>query len=235
MQSTKQVTMTQTNPTKPQVLMSWSSGKDSAWALHQLMQNPDVEVVGIFATLNEEQDRVAMHGVRHQLLESQADRLGLPLDVINLPNPCSHDDYGRIMGQFVEQALARGVTHIAFGDLFLEDVRRYREDNLKGTGLEPLFPIWLTPTPELAQTVLDSGLKAIVTCVDSKQIPAEFSGREYNAELLADLPDSADPCGENGEFHTFVYDGPMFSAPIPLERGETIQRDQFFFTDLRPV
>lgn len=217
---------------KKKVMMSWSSGKDSAWALYQLLRDPSVEVEGIFATLNEEFDRVAMHGVRRELLECQADRLDLPLEVIDLPNPCNNADYERIMNDFVERTLAKGITHFAFGDLFLDDVRQYREDNLRGTGIEPLFPIWHTPTRELSRAMLDSGLRTIVTCVDSQQIPAEFAGREYNADFLADLPESADPCGENGEFHTFVFDGPVFKAPIDVEVGDVVRRDQFVFADL---
>ena len=216
------------------VMMSWSSGKDSAWALHQLLQDPAFDVKGIFATLNEEYDRVAMHGVRRELLERQADRLDLPLDTIDLPNPCSNADYERIMKGFVDRALERGITHLAFGDLFLADVRQYREDNLRGTGLTPLFPIWHYPTRALSRTMLAGGLRTIVTCVDSQQIPASFAGREYNADFLADLPESADPCGENGEFHTFVFDGPMFKAPIDVEVGDIVQRDQFVFADVLP-
>jgi len=216
------------------VMMSWSSGKDSAWALHQLRRDSEFDVVGVFATLNKEYDRVAMHGVRRELLEQQADRLDLPLDVIDLPNPCSNADYEQIMRRFVDRVLDRGITHLAFGDLFLADVRQYREDNLRDTGLTPLFPIWHTPTHELSRDMLDSGLRTMVTCVDSQQIPAEFAGREYTAEFLRDLPESADPCGENGEFHTFVFDGPMFKSPIDVEVGERLRRDQFVFADVLP-
>ena len=216
------------------VLLSWSSGKDSAWTLHTLRQMPDVEVVGLLTTLNGEADRVAMHAVRRQLLRMQADAAQLPVREVDLPWPCTNEDYERLMTGACEQAVADSVTHMAFGDLFLEDVRKYREDNLAGTGLEPMFPIWGKDTRQLAGEMMESGLRAIITCVDPKQLDSGFVGREFNAEFLADLPESVDPCGERGEFHSFVFAGPMFANPIAVKPGELVERDGFQFADVLP-
>jgi uncharacterized protein (TIGR00290 family) len=218
---------------RKKVWLSWSSGKDSAWALWQMRKDPQVEVERLFCTINQDAERVAMHGVRVSLLQQQAKALGLPLTVIDLPSPCSNEDYQRIMGKFVESAKQQQVEAFAFGDLFLESVRDYRVEQLSGTGIEALFPIWNTPTHELSQQLIDSGVKTVLTCVDSKQISAQFSGRQYDRSLLNELPDTCDPCGENGEFHTFVYDGPMFSTPITIEVGEQLDRDGFIFTDIQ--
>jgi uncharacterized protein (TIGR00290 family) len=214
-------------------LLSWSSGKDSAWALHLLRQNPDFTVAGLFCTVNAAFDRVAMHGVRRELLQRQAEAVGLPVQVLEIPYPCSNDDYAAVMSAFVDQARRDGVACFAFGDLFLEDIRRYREERLAGTGIEPVFPLWGIPTDELAQTMVDNGLQARVTCLDPRQLPPSFAGRAFDAEFLRDLPPGVDPCGENGEFHTFAHDGPMFHQPVPLTVGETVERDGFVFTDLR--
>lgn len=215
-------------------LLSWSSGKDSAWALHTLRQNPEIELAGLFCTVNQEFSRVAMHGVRTELLQRQADAVGLPLHIIYIPYPCSNEQYAQVMSEFVEQAKRDGIECFAFGDLFLEDVRRYREERLQGTGIEPIFPLWGANTAELSQTMVAAGLKSVLTCVNPKLLSKAFSGRTFDAELLRDLPPKLDPCGENGEFHSFAFAGPMFTQPIPFTIGETVERDGFVFTDLVP-
>ena len=216
------------------ILLSWSSGKDSAWALHLLRKMHEYEVVGLLTTFNESADRVAMHGVRRSLVRAQAEAANLPLWEVELPWPCSNQQYERAMKSACERALQNGVQCVAFGDLFLSDIRAYREKQLSGTGLEPLFPVWAIPTATLARQMIASGIRAKLTCVDSAQIDPQFAGREFDARLLSDLPSSADPCGENGEFHSFVYAGPIFSEPIHIESGEIVQRDQFFYADLLP-
>jgi uncharacterized protein (TIGR00290 family) len=219
------------------VLLSWSSGKDSAWALHQLRQQGDVELVGLLTTFNEAADRVAMHAVRRQLVAAQAAATGLPLWPVLLPWPCANADYEALMAAALGRARAEGVTHVAFGDLFLEDIRAYREQCLRGTGLEPLFPLWSSAreTPALARRMLDAGLRAVLTCVDPRQLPEAFAGRMYDGDLLASLPPDVDACGERGEFHTFCFDGPMFASPIAIEVGERATRDGFCFVDLLPA
>ena len=215
------------------IVLSWSSGKDSAWALHVLQQQYPGAVAGLLTTVNEAFDRVAMHSVRRTLLEAQADAAGLPLHVVNLPWPCSNADYEQRMRTAVDALVADGFTHAAFGDLFLEDIRRYREDRLAGTGLTPLFPLWKTkPTTELAEDMVRGGVRAYLTCVDPRQLDPSFAGRAFDASLLADLPPGVDRCGENGEFHTFVWDGPMFSSKVSVAVGETVRRDGFVFTDI---
>ena len=214
------------------VALSWSSGKDSAWSLHLLRRNPTVEVVALITTINEQFDRVAMHAVRRELLELQAEGAGLPLWKIPLPWPCSNEQYEARMREVCRRALSERIDAIAFGDLFLEDIRAYREKQLAGTGLEPLFPVWQLPTRALALEMIASGLRAKITCIDPKVLPREFAGREFDAALLRDLPASVDPCGENGEFHSFVYDGPMFRSPVLIEAGEIVERDGFVFADL---
>jgi uncharacterized protein (TIGR00290 family) len=217
------------------ILVSWSSGKDSAWMLHVLNQQQRGAVGGLLTTLNEAFDRVAMHAVRRTLLDSQAEAAGLPLHTVDIPWPCTNDEYERRMGQAVRRFAADGFTHVAFGDLFLEDIRRYREERLRGTGLTPLFPLWKTqPTSDLARAMIAGGLRAYLTCVDPRRLPAAFAGRAFDASLLADLPPDADPCGENGEFHTFACEGPIFSRPIDISVGEIVERDGFVFADLRP-
>jgi uncharacterized protein (TIGR00290 family) len=217
----------------PKAILCWSSGKDSAWALHVLRQLQEVEVIGLLTTINEVHDRVAMHAVRVSLLQAQAEAVGLPLWTVSIPNPCSNQQYEMAMGTAIQRALAAGVSVMAFGDLFLEDVRRYRGTQLAGTGLAPLFPIWGLSTRRLAREMISAGLRARLTCVDPKQIHTSFVGREFDDALLADLPATADPCGERGEFHTFVYAGPMFHHPVPIQTGEIVTRDGFVFADLR--
>lgn len=214
------------------VMLSWSSGKDSAWTLHTLRQQ-GVNVTGLLTTLNSTHDRVAMHAVRRQLLRAQADAAGLPLLEVDLPWPCSNEIYERRMTEACAKAKGMGVTHMAFGDLFLEDVRQYRVEKLKPTGLEPIFPLWGRPTPALAQEMIAAGLRAVLTCVDPKQIDAKFVGRQFDANLLAELPASCDPCGERGEFHSFVYAGPMFKAPLKVQVGEIVTREGFTFADVQ--
>jgi uncharacterized protein (TIGR00290 family) len=221
---------------RPKVLLSWSSGKDSAWALHALRQRGDTEVVGLVTTVNEAFGRVAMHGVRSELVQAQADAAGLPLWSVPLPWPCSNDEYETRMRAVVDRARSAGVSALAFGDLFLEDIRAYRERLLAGTGIEPLFPVWGTPddTPRLARAMIASGFRATLACVDPRQLPPAFAGREFDPALLADLPPGVDPCGENGEFHTFCHAGPAFARPIPVRVGGVVERDGFAFADLLP-
>jgi uncharacterized protein (TIGR00290 family) len=214
------------------VLLSWSSGKDSAWALHLLSQQADIKVVGLFTTFNRAADRVAMHAVRRTLVEEQARLTGLPLWAVDLPWPCSNADYEEIMRGVCTRAVAQGITAFAFGDLFLEDIRTYRERQLQGTGLEPLFPVWRIPTQELAREMIAAGVKAKITCVDPSKLDKSFAGRDFDLDLLDSLPASVDPCGENGEFHTFVYESPVFAKPIPVRTGEIVERDGFVFADV---
>ncbi len=215
-------------------LLSWSSGKDSAWTLHVLRQRGAVEVVGLLTTVNEAFDRVAMHGVRRTLLEAQADAAGLSLWTVPIPHPCTNEQYEEAMGAAISRARAEGIDAVAFGDLFLEDIRAYREQKLAGTGITPLFPLWGEPTDALARNMLDAGVRAHVTCVDPKQIPGILAGRVWDEAFLAELPPTADPCGERGEFHTFVAAGPMFRHAIPVRTGEVTERDGFVFADLLP-
>lgn len=217
------------------ILVSWSSGKDSAWLLHHLRRGGAYHIGALLTTINEAAGRVAMHAVRTELLEAQARAVGLPLWTIPLPDPCSNEEYERRLGQAVRRAVSEGFTHVAFGDLFLEDVRAYRERQLAGSGLTPMFPLWRRPTGALALEMLRAGVKARLTCVDSRALGARFVGREYDARLLAELPSGVDPCGERGEFHTFVHDGPMFAAPIYVAPGEIVHRDPFAFADLLPA
>lgn len=214
------------------ILVSWSSGKDSAWALHVLNQEHPGAVAGLLTTVNEAMGRVAMHGVRRSVLEAQARAAGLPLQVVHIPHPCANDVYEAQMRVAVAGARANGFTHVAFGDLFLEDIRRYREEKLAGTGLEPLFPVWGIPTRELAERMIDGGLRARLACVDTRQLDASFAGREFDRALLRDLPASIDPCGERGEFHSCVYAGPMFRESIALEQGAGHAVEPFVWADL---
>jgi uncharacterized protein (TIGR00290 family) len=214
-------------------LVSWSSGKDGSWALHVLRQRGDVELVGLVTTVNQTFGRVAMHGVRESLLERQAEAAGLPLWKVPLPHPCPNDAYDAAMTRLVERARGAGVGAMAFGDLFLEDIRVYRERQLAGTGIEPLFPLWGRPTDELAREMVAAGLRARLVCVDPRQLDAGFAGRVFDAALLTDLPPGVDPCGERGEFHTFCTAGPMFRTPVACEPGEVVERDGFVFADLR--
>jgi uncharacterized protein (TIGR00290 family) len=213
------------------VLLSWSSGKDSAWTLHALRRDPSIEVCGLLTTLNTQFDRVAMHGVRRTVLEAQASAAQLPLWIVPLPWPCANEIYEQRMAEVCQRAVNEGIDAVAFGDLFLEDVRAYRERNLAPTGLEPLFPLWKIPTDELARTMIAGGLRARISCVDTEKLPASFAGREFDEELLRDFPPGVDPCAERGEFHTCVYAGPMFAKPLAIESGETVTRDRFVFAD----
>ena len=219
---------------KKKILLAWSSGKDSAWALHVLRQQGQYEIAGLMTTINSAFDRVAMHSTRRVMVEMQAKAAGLPLIAAPIPWPCSNAEYESAMKQVCEQAVAQGITAIAFGDLFLTDVRAYRERQLQGTGLEPLFPIWGQPTRELAQEMVRAGLRAKLVCVDPKQLPPSFAGREFDQSLLDDLPATADPCGENGEFHSFAYAGPMFHREIAVSTGKKVERDGFWFCDVLP-
>lgn len=215
-------------------LLSWSSGKDSAWSLHLLRQNPNYRVEALLTTFNGAASRVAMHAVRRELAAAQADRVGLPLWSVDLPWPCSNSEYEALMQGVCNRALASGITAMAFGDLFLEDIRAYRETQLKTTGITPVFPVWQIPTHRLATDLIDAGVRAKVTCVDPSKLNPSFAGRDYDHEFLRDLPASVDPCGENGEFHTFVHDAPVFSSAIPIRSGEIVTRDGFVFADVIP-
>jgi uncharacterized protein (TIGR00290 family) len=218
----------------PKALLAWSSGKDSAWALHVLRQQGEVEVVGLLTTVNATHDRVAMHAVRSELLRAQADAVGLPLTCVQLPWPCTNADYEALMARAHDDARERGIEVVAFGDLFLEDVRRYREERMAGTGLRPMFPLWGQPTDALARRMIAGGLRARLTCVDPRQLPSSFVGREFDEAFLAALPEGVDPCGERGEFHSFAYEGPMFRRPLAIRSGGVVERDGFVFADLLP-
>jgi uncharacterized protein (TIGR00290 family) len=215
------------------VLVSWSSGKDSAWALHLLRRDPSIEIVGLLTTLNSEFQRVAMHGTRRSVLEAQAEAAQLPLWIVSLPWPCSNEIYEQRMADVCKRAIVEHIDAVAFGDLFLADVRTYRETQLKPTGLEPLFPLWKIPTDELAHEMIAGGLRAKLACIDTKQLSEAFAGREFDESLLSDLPPNIDPCGERGEFHTCVYAGPMFTASLNLEPGVIVDRDGFVFADFQ--
>jgi uncharacterized protein (TIGR00290 family) len=214
------------------VLLSWSSGKDSAWALHLLRQDPRIEVVGLLTTFNAAFDRVAMHAVRHELVDLQAASIGLPLWAVPLPWPCSNAEYESLLAAVCTKAKSEGIEAVAFGDLFLEDIRVYRLAQMAKAELEPLFPVWGIPTLQLAHDMMAAGVKAKLTCVDPRKLDASFAGREFDAELLKDLPEGVDPCGENGEFHTFVYDAPAFREPLSVQVGEVVERDGFVFADV---
>lgn len=211
--------------------LSWSSGKDSAWALQVLRQSADYEVTGLFTTINSAFERVAMHAVRVELLRQQAQAVGLPLFLIEIPYPCSNEQYAAVMTDFMKHASSEAVRCMAFGDLYLQDVRSYREERMQGSGIEPVFPLWGRPTRALLEEMLAGGLRACLTCVDPRVLPAEFAGRELTAALLESMPTGIDPCGENGEFHSFVFDGPMFAYPLDIEMGEIVTRDGFVFAD----
>jgi uncharacterized protein (TIGR00290 family) len=214
------------------ILVSWSSGKDSAWMLHVLRRDGIGQPAGLLTSMNADADRVAMHGVRADVLRAQADAAGLPLFTIPLPSPCPNEVYEDRMAAAVATAVAQGFTHVAFGDLFLEDVRKYREDRLAGTGLTPIFPLWGMPTDALAREMIGGGLDARLTCVDPRVLPKGFAGRAFDTALLADLPAGIDPCGENGEFHSCVLGGPMFSRTLEAATGAIVERGGFVFGDL---
>ena len=214
--------------------LAWSSGKDSAWALHQVRQESQFDVVALLTTINHTHGRVAMHAVRENLLEIQAAAAGLPLVKVPIPSPCSNEVYEQAMSLAMARAQAEGIQHVIFGDLFLEDIRAYREEKLRPCGITPVFPLWGRDTRELAEDMIAGGLSAFLTCVDPRHLARGFAGRRFDANLIADLPRSVDPCGENGEFHTFANAGPMFSAEITVTAGEIVDRDGFVFADLLP-
>jgi uncharacterized protein (TIGR00290 family) len=220
---------------KKKTLLSWSSGKDSAWTLHLLHQNSGIELLGLFTVMNQKYNRVSMHATRMELIELQARAAGLTLTTINLPDKCTIEQCETIMRQFVTESAGNGIECFAFGDLFLEDIRKYRETQLKGTGIEPIFPLWAIPTRELAEQMLTGGLDAYVSCVDLKKLPSRFAGRKWSRELIAELPQYCDPCGENGEFHTVSVDGPMFSRAVSIKVGEIVERDGFAYSDIFPI
>ncbi|MBI3576185.1 MAG: adenine nucleotide alpha hydrolase [Gammaproteobacteria bacterium] len=219
---------------KPKLLLSWSSGKDSAWTLHVLRAQDHYDVVGLVTTVNENFARVAMHGVREELLVAQADAAGVPLWRVPLPHPCPNTEYEKRMRALVKRATAAGVTHMAFGDLFLQDIRAYREKQLADTGIAPVFPLWGRKTMGLAREMVRAGLRAKLSCVDPRHLPREFAGRTFDDSLLDELPAGIDPCGENGEFHSFCCAGPMFRRPIAVQTGEVVERDGFVFADIVP-
>jgi uncharacterized protein (TIGR00290 family) len=214
------------------ILLAWSSGKDSAWALHVLRQSGEYEVVGLLTTFNEAFDRVAMHAVRRQLVEAQAAAVGVPLWPVYIPWPCSNEEYESKMASACERAIADGIEAIAFGDLYLEDVRAYRERQLAPTGLTPLFPLWKIPKDRLVREMIASGQRAVITCVDPKKLGREFAGREIDLALVDALPEGVDPCAENGEFHSFAFAGPQFTCPLDIRAGEVVDRDGFVFADV---
>jgi uncharacterized protein (TIGR00290 family) len=224
--------LTMANP--PKAWLAWSSGKDSAWALHTVRQTREVDVAAILTTINRDYSRVAMHAVRESLVEMQAAAVGLPLVKVPIPAHCKNHDYERSMASIMERARSEGVFHIVFGDLFLEDIRAYREKNLTACGMKAVFPLWRRNTRMLANEMLERGLSAYITCVDPARLNRAFAGRRFDSKLLAELPREVDPCGENGEFHTFACAGPMFQRPLPINVGEIVERDGFVFADLLP-
>ncbi|MGE0604786.1 MAG: ATP-binding protein [Xanthobacteraceae bacterium] len=220
---------------KPKALISWSSGKDATWALHRARQAGEYEIVGALTTITENFDRVSMHGVRRELLDAQLRAANLPLLPVTIPSPCPNEIYEARMGEAIAAARANGVTKIVFGDLYLEDIRAYREEKLRGSGIEPVFPLWKIPTSQLAREMIASGLQARVACLDPKKMPRDLAGKEFDEELLTALPPNVDPCAENGEFHTCVTGGPMFSKNLEVKTGEVVERDGFVFADLMLV
>jgi uncharacterized protein (TIGR00290 family) len=223
------------NTARPRAWLAWSSGKDSAWALHRVRQAGEFDVVSLLTTVNSTHKRVAMHAVRESLLEMQAVAAGLPLVKVPIPSPCSNDVYEQAMGEAMARARAEGVWHVVFGDLFLEDIRAYREKQLATCGMRPVFPLWRIDTRQLAGEMIAGGLSARLTCVDPRKLDRSFASRRFDDELLNALPSDVDPCGENGEFHTFANEGPMFSHSIPIVPGEIVERDGFVFADILPA
>lgn len=221
-------------PERPKAWLAWSSGKDSAWALHTVRQRGDFDIVALLTTMNRDHQRVAMHAVRENILEAQVAAVGLPLVKVMIPSSCRNEIYEQAMGEAMARARAEGISRVIFGDLFLEDIRAYREKQLANCGMTPVFPLWRRDTPRLAEEMLAGGLSAYLTCIDPRKLRREFAGRRFDADLLAALPSSVDPCGENGEFHTFACAGPMFRRPIPVAVGEIVERDSFVFADLVP-
>src|SRR6185436_5234961 len=218
--------------TRPQALISWSSGKDSAFALHEVLRAGEFDVVGALTTVTETFGRVSIHGVRQEILRAQLDAAGLAPNIVPIPYPCPNEIYEARMGEAIARAVREGITNIIFGDLFLADIRAYREQKLAGTGITPLFPLWQRPTPALAREMIARGFEAFIATVDLKKLPADFAGRKFDTQLLADLPHGIDPCGENGEFHTCVVAGPIFSRRLPVVIGERVERDGYAYCDL---
>lgn len=221
--------------TPPKAWLAWSSGKDSAWALHTVRQSGAFEVVALLTTINSAHERVAMHAVREALVELQAAVADVPLVKVPIPSPCTNEQYEHAMGEAMKSAQAEGVHHVIFGDLFLADIRAYREKHLASCAMTPVFPLWLRPTRRLAEEMLAGGLSAFLTCVDPRKLDRKFAGRRFDAQLLRDLPAEVDPCGENGEFHTFASAGPMFSREVAVSLGEIVEREGFVFADLVPA
>lgn len=219
---------------KPKAWLAWSSGKDSAWSLHVMRQRGSMEITALLTTVNQKYRRVAMHAVRESVLDAQVAATGLPLVKVPIPSPCPNEVYERAMADAMARARKEGVTHMVFGDLFLEDIRKYREEHLAKCGMAPVFPLWLRDTRELANEMIESGLRAYLTCLDPRKLDAGFAGRAFDKEFLADLPAHADPCGENGEFHTCVVAGPMFASPVDASLGKIVERDGFIFADVIP-
>jgi uncharacterized protein (TIGR00290 family) len=217
---------------RPKALISWSSGKDSAFALHEVRRSGEFDVVGALTTVTETFGRVSIHGVRQEILQAQCEAAGLPPRIVPIPYPCPNETYEARMGEAVAAATKQGITHIIFGDLFLADIRAYREAKLAGTGITPVFPLWDRPTLPLAHAMIASGMEVFLATVDLKKLPAAFVGRQFDLQLLADLPDGIDPCGENGEFHTCVAAGPMFTRRLPVVTGERVERDGYAYCDL---
>jgi uncharacterized protein (TIGR00290 family) len=220
---------------KKKTLISWSSGKDSVWALHLLQQDPGIELLGLFTAMNQKYSRVSMHATRLEMLQRQAEAVGLPIETISLPDPCTNEQYDAIMRPFVTEFANKGIECLAFGDLFLEDIRKYRENQLKGTGIEPLFPLWGIPTSDLAEQMLSAGLEAYVSSVDLNKLPSHFAGQKWSRDLIAEFPKDCDPCGENGEIHTVVVGGPMFRNTILVRVGDVVNRNGFAYADIIPV
>jgi len=227
--------MNKPSPDKTKTWLSWSSGKDSAFALYELQRSAEFEVTALLTTVNEDYDRVAMHAVRHELLERQARQAGLPLEIVKIPRVCTNEIYEAKFLEALRRAESQGVEAVAYGDLFLEDIRAYREKLHQATRLKTVFPLWLRPTAELAREMIRAGFKAIVTCVDPAKLSPDFAGRDFDLDFLAELPPGVDPCGENGEFHTFVYDGPIFRKPVRVAKGEVVAREGFAVQDLIPL
>ncbi|MCZ6884895.1 MAG: adenine nucleotide alpha hydrolase [Alphaproteobacteria bacterium] len=218
---------------KPKAILAWSSGKDSAYALHVVRREGLFDVIGLLTTVTHAYGRVSMHGVREDILDLQALRAGLGVTKVRIPAPCPNEIYETAMAQALQPHVDQGVSHVIFGDLFLADLRQWREERLAEIGLEGVFPLWRTDTGNLAREMLAAGLKARVVCLDPARLDRSFAGRAYDAGFLEDLPEDVDPCGENGEFHTLVTAGPMFSAAIDAETGEVVERDGFVFADVQ--
>jgi len=217
---------------KPKAIVSWSSGKDSAMALYKVLRSNQFQVIAMLTTVSDPFQRVSMHGVREELLDRQAASIGIPIEKIRIPYPCPNEVYEQKMSETMVSYKSSGLTHAIFGDLFLEDIRKYREEKLSQFGIIPVFPLWREDTSRLARTILGLGFKAVITCVDPKKLDVKFAGRHFDADFLNEIPLTVDPCGENGEFHTFVYDGPIFKRSIEIVVGDCVMRDGFQFADV---